>query len=290
MTYATSGYLVRRIEEATKDSSDEYHGRASGYLVKFRDMESYFFEHIHPQVDSGLIADCLNCVAEEELPNIMTIHGSRHIRDVVESMDKIAQGIEGKPRAVPLSPLEAYILLCAAHLHDAGNIAGRGEHPDQCGELIKKHLDLFYDTETRYNIYDVARVHGGESKKFGRDKFREINADNFTPPRLRLLAAILRMADELSENSERVPSELLARWQASAKSNFAYRYAQSFRRFDLQFDTLDIRLRLEPEQHDFVAEVDGESVSQPRHSDQDDTARYSGRGSAKPSGRGLVRD
>ena len=260
MTYATSGYLVRKIEEAKKDSSDEYPGRASGYLVKFRDMESHFFEHIHPQVDTGLIADCLNCPADEELPNIMTIHGSRHIRDVVESMDKIAQSIEGKPRATRLSPLEAYILLCAAHLHDAGNIGGRAGHPDRCGEIIREHADLFYDTETRHNIYDVARVHGGESKKFGLDKFREINSDNFTPPRLRLLAAILRMADELSENSERVPTKLAARLEASPRSKLAYRYAKCFSRFDLQIDTLDIRLRVEPEQHEFVTEVGGEKL------------------------------
>ena len=150
---------------------------------------------------------------------------------------------------------------CARHICTMlATLAGGGGHPDRCGEIIKKHLDLFYDTETRRNIYDVARVHGGESEEFGRDKFREINGDNYTPPRLRLLASILRMADELSENSERVPSELLTRWRASAKSNFAYRYAQSFRRFDLQFDTLDIRLRVEPEQHEFVGEVDGETL------------------------------
>ena len=260
MTYATSGYLCRRIEMAKKDCSDEYHGRASGYLAKFRDMESHFFEHIHPQVDAGLIADSLKSVADEELPNIMTLHGSRHIRDVVESTDKIALSIEKKPGATPLSSLEAYILLCAAHLHDAGNIGGRAGHPDRCGEIITKHRDLFYDTETRYNIYDVARVHGGESKKFGRDKFREITSDNFTSPRLRLLAAILRMADELSENSERVPAELVARLEASPKSHLAYRYAQCFRRFDLQIDTLDIRLRVEPEQHEFVTAVDGETL------------------------------
>ena len=260
MTYATTGYLVRRIEEAKKDDRDEYHGRASEYLAKFRGMESHFFEHIHPQVDAGLIADCLNCVVDEELPNIMTIHGSRHIRDVVESMDKIAKSIEGKPRATRLSPLEVYILLCAAHVHDAGNIGGRGGHPERCGEIIKEHSDLFYDTETRHNIYDVARVHGGESEKFGRDKFREINSDNFTPPRLRLLAAILRMADELSENSERVPAALVSRLEASPKSKLAYRYAECFSRFDLQIDTLDIQLRVEPEQHEFVTEVGGETL------------------------------
>ena len=260
MTYPTSGYLVRRIEMAKNDPNDEDHGRAPSYLAKFRALESHFFEYIHPQVDMGLIADGLRNVSDEELPNVMTIHGSRHIRDVVESLDKIGLSIEKKRGTTRLSPLEAYILLCAAHLHDAGNIGGRAGHPERSGEIIKEHPDLFYDTETRYNIFDVARVHGGKNRKFGRDTFREINSDNFTFPRLRLLAAILRIADELSENSERVPAQLVARLAASPKSNLAYRYAQCFRRFELQNDTLDVQLRVYPEQHEFVTEVDGECL------------------------------
>ena len=261
MTYVTSGYLVRIIESAANDPTDEHQSRARSYLTKFRALESHFFEHIHPQVDGGLIADGLRSVKDDELPNVMTIHGSRHIRDVVESLDKIGRSIAKKPRATPLSSLEAYILLCAAHLHDAGNIGGRAGHPERSGEIIKEHPDLFYDTETRYNIFDVARVHGGIDGKFGRDTFRGINSDNFTFPRLRLLPAILRMADELSENSERVPLQLVARLAASPKSNLAYRYAQCFRRFELQNDTLDVLLRVQPDQHEFVTEIDGECSS-----------------------------
>ena len=258
MTYVTSGYLVRRIENASEKSSDEHHGRAGAYLTKFRALESHFFEHIHPQVDGGLIADGLRGVRDEELPNIMTIHGSRHVRDVVESIDKIGQSMEENRRATSLSALECYILLCAAHVHDAGNVAGRSGHPERSGEIIKEHSSLFYDTETRHNIFDIARVHGGMSHRFGRDTFREINSDNFTFPRLRLLAAILRISDELSENSERVPAQVVARLEASPISNIAYRYAQCFRRFDLQNDTLDVQLRVQPEQHEFVTDFDGE--------------------------------
>ena len=260
MTYVTSGYVVRRIEMAKKPN-DEPDARAHEYLAKFRALESHFFEYIHPQVDGGLIADGLRSVKDDELPNVMTIHGSRHIRDVVESIDKIGLSIEEKPRATPLNSLEAYILLCATHLHDAGNIGGRAAHPERSGEIIHEHPDLFYDTETRHNIFDVARVHGGKSPQFGRDTFRGINSDNFTFPRLRLLAAILRIADELSENSERVPAELIKRLAASPKSNLAYRYAQCFRRFELQNDTLDVLLRVQPDQHEFVTEIDGECLN-----------------------------
>lgn len=261
MSHATNGYLVRRIKEAKEDTAHEDHGRAEGYLAKFRGLESHFFEHVHPQIDGALIADGVKAAKDGVAPDIMTIHGCRHIIDVVESLDKIAESVGKKQGARQLTTLEAYILLCAAHLHDAGNIGGRAGHPARSGDLIKEHRDHFYDTETAYNIFDVARVHGGESEEFGRDTIREINSDNFSFPRLRMLAAILRLGDELSENAERIPNELVTWLEASPKSNLAYRYAQSFRRFDVQNDNLDIQLRIGPEQHEFVANVEGNAVT-----------------------------
>ena len=260
MTYTTNGYLVQLIEKASNNIKNEDHARAQGYLTKFRALESHFFEKIHSLVDVGLAFDQMSAAKDGSNPNIMTIHGCRHVSDLVESLDKLGSSIKRKKGATPLNPLESYILLCAAHLHDAGNLGGRKDHPIKSNELIKDSLALFYDTETCQNIYDVARVHGGVNGKYGQDTFREIHGDNYSYPRLRLLAAMLRMADELSENPERVPTALLERFQASPASNLAYRYAECFRRFNLQNDTLDIQLRIYPDQHKFVTEVAGRSV------------------------------
>ena len=99
---------------------------------------------MHPHVDGALIADGLRSLPAtgEVHPDIMTIHGCRHIVDVVESLDKIAESIAKREGARELTTTEAYILLCAAHLHDSGNIGGR-ERPvrpgyiqgDQFGQL-----------------------------------------------------------------------------------------------------------------------------------------------------------
>ena len=219
----------------------------------------HFLENIHPLVDVGLAIDQTRAAKKGNNPDIMTIHGCRHVSDLVESLDKLGLSIEKKPGTTPLNPLESYILLCAAHVHDVGNIKGRKDHPTNSGELIKDHLDLFYGTETCQNIHDVASVHGGDSQNFGHDTFREIHSDHYSPPRLWLLAAMLRMADELSENPERVPAALLKWFQASPKSNLAYRYAKCFRQFDLQNDTLDILLKIYPDQNECVTEIDDKS-------------------------------
>ena len=260
-THTTNGHLLQKIRRASELTDDPDHARAQGYLAKFRALEAHFLDKVHPFVDGGLLADSIKTAEKKgETPDIMTIHGCRHISDLIESLDKITQSIDDRGGVSPLTPLEAYILLCAAHLHDAGNIGGRKDHPIRSRELIKNHVDLFYDTDTRQNVFNVARVHGGTSGKYGKDTFREMPRDNFVPPRLRLLAAVLRIADELSENPERVPSELLKWFQASVKSNFAYRYAGAFRRFHLQNDIVYIELRVYPEQHEYAGEVDGETI------------------------------
>ena len=79
MTYVTSGYLVRRIEMAKKPNL-MYIARKSIEQRKARKR----------------------C-------RTMTILASRHIRDILESIVKIGLSIEEKPRATPLSSLEAYI-------------------------------------------------------------------------------------------------------------------------------------------------------------------------------------
>lgn len=249
MSYRTSGYLVKRIEGAADDSDHMDSARANDYMTNFRALENKFHKEIHSQVDAGLAIDSALSSGGQNSPHIMTIHGCRHVSDLIENLDKVSKSMAEKREEAALTPQEAYILLCAAHLHDAGNIGGRTGHPNRSRDLIKNHKSLFYDTESAQNIFDVARVHGGESETFGRDTIREITSDNYTHPRLPLLAAMLRMVDELSENPERAPSELTKWFKASPESNKAYKYAQSFRGFTLQNDTLALTLRAGPEQY-----------------------------------------
>ena len=254
--YKTNGYLVKIIQNASELNTDQNHGRAKGYIAKFRALEEHYFDKVHPQVDSGLLADSIQNAKNGEVPDIMTIHGCRHVSDLVESLDKISESIDRREGTKSLEPQEAYLLLCAAHIHDAGNIGGRIDHPKRANHFIKKHTDLFYDTASRQNIFDISSVHGGISEKYGKDTLRHINRENDTIPRLRLLAALLRVADELSENPERVQSELIDWFKSSNKSHMAYRYAEAFHKFDLNNDTLIISLRIYPEQHRYVAEID----------------------------------
>lgn len=253
MNYKTNGHLFRRIADTAANENHEKHGLAQDLLAKFRSLEVHFFEHIHPVVDVGLAVDQVSQPRQGgSEPNIMTIHGCRHVSDLIESLDKIATYIAQMVPEHALDLEEAYILLCAAHLHDAGNIGGRKDHAERSGDLITRHKHLFSGTERREQIFDVSRVHGGS---YGQDTFRSLSTDNYQRPRLPLLAAILRLGDELSENPERVPEEILNWYRASGESNLAYRYSESFRRFRLEQDQLFVSLRVYPAQHNYSATV-----------------------------------
>ena len=261
MNYKTTGYLWGTISHAAGNAEHEHHSLAQGMSVRFRDLESHFFDAIHSGVDVGLAVDQGSKRRQDgDAPHIMTVHGGRHVSDVIRSVDKIARYIHQTFEGYGLDCEEAYILLCAAHLHDAGNIGGRDNHPARSGALIAQLKNLFLGTQRREQVFEVASVHGGSDPRYGPDTLRSLNSDNYQRPRLPLLAAILRLGDELSENPERVPE--VAKWhKASGKSNLAYRYSLSFRRFDLAQEQLFVTLKLYPVQHNYSVAVNGNEMT-----------------------------
>ncbi len=260
MTSPTNGYLVRLLVVAAEDTSHEDHSRAQSLLQKFRAMEGTFFEEVHPHVDIGLAIHEVQ-VAGRRKPNIFTTHGCRHISTLIESLDRIAQSIALARIDGALNVLEAYLLLSAAHVHDAANIIQREGHPQRCDEIMARYKPLFSGSAEMEQIYDIARVHGGKHEVYGKDTFRSLRASNVQPPRVPLLAAALRLGDELSENPERVPELVARHHEHSEETRLAFAYATSFRGFALNGDSLSITYNLYPAQRDLSVQVSGAPVS-----------------------------
>jgi hypothetical protein len=256
--YKTNGYLVSLIENASEEIKHRDHADAKTYILKFRALEDEFFEHVHPVVDIGLAISEVKLAGGQQ-PNIFTVHGCRHISDLIKSLDKFAEAIADRPTD-SLTVLEAYILLCAAHVHDAANVSERQGHPTECKEILTQNKQLFVSSVSQ-QIYDVASVHGGSHPEYKKDTFRSIGTDNSEPPRLPLLAAFLRLGDELSENGERVP-ELVARYhEPAAMSKLAFEYAKSFKQFQYRKETLFVTYNVHPSQHNFIVTIGDKTIS-----------------------------
>ena len=109
---------------------------------------------------------------------------------------------------------EIFFLLSAIQLHDVGNIFGRIGHERRILEVIEKGKNnVGTDRIDQIWITKIAEVHGGTVNLTGSkdtisqlDEFADYDNEKV---RLRLLASILRFADELAEEKYRGSSILL---------------------------------------------------------------------------------
>jgi hypothetical protein len=246
--HSTNGHTFQIIRAVAEDAKHRDHQLAQGFLAKFRSLEDTFFKEVHPQVDMGLaMAESASAEREGGRPNVFTTHGVAHIEDLIRSIDTMVEAIEADSPVRPFTATEAYILLCAAHVHDSANVGGRDEHPRRCNDVIIKHRGCFVaDTGIVQYIYNVAAAHGGTDPVHGDDTFCRLEEESSRGPRLALLGAILRLADELSENASRVPDSVAESHQASCRSKLAHAYARSFARFELRSGKLFIVYNLTP--------------------------------------------
>lgn len=176
------------------------------------------------QKDKGLYIEYTN-VAHNLKNNILefsqmhskyfTSHGLLHIENVIDQLNVMI------PDAIlkEMNPLEIFILLCSAWLHDIGmliNKDGKGRilsdheirdtHHELARDFIcKKHSKLgLYDPNIARIIADVCYCH---RKVVDIQKYlpNDIEMVGTFKVRVRLLAAILRLADAMDVTSKRSP-------------------------------------------------------------------------------------
>ena len=135
-------------------------------------------------------------------PNL-TDHTAAHVANVMGNADRlIGQRAFESPNSI-LSPIDAYALCLAIFFHDAGMAFGREEHQHRITEVYDGILaGDDRPSHERAALHWIAGAHTGVTANGSRDTIAEI------PPTLvfdgekvqaQELAAILRLADELSE-------------------------------------------------------------------------------------------
>ncbi len=128
----------------------------------------------------------------------LTDHGPEHISKL---LSRISELLKATPN--PITAYECYLLLTAAQVHDVGNIFGRKKHEEKCREVMDDNLaTLPLDAVERRKIFEIAQAHGGEEKE-KLSSLAKIEHIRGKPVRMQALAAILKFADELAEDSER---------------------------------------------------------------------------------------
>ncbi len=172
--------------------------QGTNYFERFVQFDNYFNSNIHPHVNQGATA---------REPTWLTDHGPEHITTVIRRASDLVC-----PNDCKLNPYEAYLLLVAAHLHDVGNVFGRSEHEKKCKDILFD-LDSTLVGANNFEkrmMCDIAMAHGGYVSASTKDQDTISNLRYDTPRpgdkksvRVKMLAAILRFADELADEHTR---------------------------------------------------------------------------------------
>lgn len=142
-----------------------------------------------------------------------TDHGERHISSVIETASRLlARQLEGRKRdSDGLSSLDLFLALSAILWHDVGNVIKRSGHAEQIPEMVEKIKGVFPNVAVRRVAEEIARAHSGsDGLRIPRpDEACSVEHKTITVyPRS--MAAVVRLADEVSENQTRISQELLA--------------------------------------------------------------------------------
>lgn len=158
------------------------------YVTRYKNYRNILNTWIHPYVEKGAMTFDGGCLND---------HGPTHISKVIYNATQLI-----KSPKCELSEYEVYILLMAIHLHDVGNIYGREKHELNSIEVMQKIGSEAGNDRIEWDfIFDIAEAHGG----FPKDKITALTTEqllNF-PIRRGFLAAILKFADELSDDRTR---------------------------------------------------------------------------------------
>ena len=184
------------------------------YITRYKENSGTLYREVHPLVEKGAtIIDgvCLNN------------HGEGHIKTVIKRASQLVSTPDFE-----LTAYELYVLLMGIHLHDIGNLKGRADHEKKIASVIadidrQTSSIIFADVVEKETIIDIARAHGG-----GCDNL--LSLDNETmildqKVRARYIAAIIRLADEISDDVGRASNLLLENGSLPEKAVIFHLYS-----------------------------------------------------------------
>lgn len=207
-------------------------GGAPDYWKRFQAIEDYLNTHVHKFVNAGAMIGDGGC---------LTDHGPDHIRTVIQRASEMARA-----ERFTLEPYEVYLFLVAAHVHDVGNIFERNAHELRAEDVWAKLGSLMGEERPELKAIDaIAAAHGG-SIEGDKDKIGRLLTEDFVMGitiRPRVIAALLRFADELADDRSRAARILLELDKVPPSSQVYHQYAHALHSVIVRVpgDSLELR-------------------------------------------------
>ena len=202
---------------------------------------------IHRDVNSG---------ASAVDGGLLTDHGPEHIATVIARASELSRA-----KRCELTEYEVFLLLAAIHLHDVGNIHGRKAHQITAREVADwLGPSVSEDMIVRRTMLQIASAHtaGDSSEKDTIGQLQPVRHILNKRVRLRRLAAILRLADELADERRRASAYLLKTGKLPPGAEVFHAFAHALHSVIVNHSTREIELHFEIETKDAVRKLEKE--------------------------------
>ncbi|TCB60961.1 HD domain-containing protein [Acinetobacter terrae] len=227
--------LEKDLQELATNSSDSFPRMPGNYFTQYNELVNQLRLNYYPKIDAGLSSNSPD-------HSFYTAHNSEHFDEVVRYASEFVFK-SNTPENFKLQPYEIYALLVAIRVHDAGNIFGREEHEKKCFHVLRNCNAGGNNDVEKKKIASIAQAHGGRSAVGDKDTIGALDEKNSIGTitiRPRLLAALVRFADEVCENSGRATD--LASIPEQSKIYHAYAGAITANSFDGKWVNLEFMI------------------------------------------------
>lgn len=217
-------YLKKRQRERTQPS-------AFDFCEAYSSIKKYLEKHVYNSEELG---------AALRNDGLLTNHGKKHVEDVIHHIELLLQYDFSK-----LNLHETFVLLLAALIHDVGNISGRTEHEKKIAAVINGCDDYKrLDTTVKVTTISIAQAHGGRTKDGDKDTLSRVERETGLGGETisaRSIAALVRLADELADNSERANDDMERLGQIPELNLIYHKYSKCLQHVTMEGVSLKFR-------------------------------------------------
>ena len=200
------------FEKAMKGALSGLGQAGAALIANYTDAKNKLVEQVYDEIKA----------TEPQLSD----HGPRHMKNVLENIGHLI----GKEKKY-FNPWEHYFLGMVTLFHDVGNIHGRDRHNEKIRDVYV-HVRGRDDKQEMRMVLQAAQAHTGKAANGSKDTLGDMD-DGFHyqshPVRLREVAAVLRIADELAEGPQRTSRFVFEAMGYAPGSIIFHRYASCVR-------------------------------------------------------------
>lgn len=197
------------------DKLDCFPGKRD-YVSAYKTFKNFMNTQVHKEIKSLTL--------HKDGAIYLNDHSEEHVQMVIERISKILWS--GNNPTVELEPFECFILLTAIQIHDAGHIVnGRVGHEKNCKFFLNELNKYIVGAVEKKVIYHIAQAHSGKDDPIGNLPQRELVFN--CNVRMRMLAALLRIGDEMADDVSRASEYLFDKNQIIEGSRLFHAFSLS---------------------------------------------------------------